>query len=125
VYIVTKNTTKGVMELENNEKIRDLIKLLNMNQDHLCYELTSLAAKINNFLDDRTRMLSGLLLSVMYDSLMEENTNESFEIDVNKPVEMGRYKIAGIDADETVETDTVDVLDKAGLAFDESHFALV
>jgi hypothetical protein len=125
VYIVTKNTTKGVMELENNEKIRDLIKLLNMNQDHLCYELTSLAAKINNFLDDRTRMLSGLLLSVMYDSLMEENTNESVEIDVNKPVEMGRYKIAGIDADETVETDTVDVLDKAGLAFDESHFALV
>jgi hypothetical protein len=125
VYIVTKNTTKGVMELENNEKIRDLIKLLNMNQDHLCYELTSLAAKINNFLDDRTRMLSGLLLSVMYDSLMEENANESVEIDVNKPVEMGRYKIAGIDADETVETDTVDVLDKAGLAFDESHFALV
>ena len=116
---------KGVMELENNEKIRDLIKLLNMNQDHLCYELISLAAKINNFLDDRTRMLSGLLLSVMYDSLMEENTNESVEIDVNKPVEMGRYKIAGIDADETVETDTVDVLDKAGLAFDESHFALV
>jgi len=125
VYIVTKNTTKGVMELENNEKIRDLIKLLNMNQDHLCYELTSLAAKINNFLDDRTRMLSGLLLSVMYDSLMEENTNESFEIDVNKPVEMGLHETAGIGADETVEIDAVDVLDKAGLAFDASHFALV
>lgn len=125
MYIVTKNTTKGVMELENNEKIRDLIKLLNMNQDHLCYELTSLAAKINNFLDDRTRMLSGLLLSVMYDSLMEENTNESFEIDVNKPVEMGLHETAGIGADETVEIDAVDVLDKAGLAFDASHFALV
>jgi hypothetical protein len=113
------------MKLENNEKIRDLIKLLNMNQDHLCYELTSLAAKINNFLDDRTRMLSGQLLSVMYDSLMEENSNESVEIAFNKSVEMGLYEIGGIDADETVETDTDDVLDKAGFTFDESHFALV
>ena len=116
---------KGVMELENNEKIRDLIKLLNMNQDHLCYELTSLAAKINNFLDDRTRMLSGLLLSVMYDSLMEENTNESVEIDVNKPVEKSLHETAGIGVDDTVETDAVDVFDKAGFTLDESHFALV
>ena len=125
MYIVKKNNTKGVMKLENNEKIRDLMKLLNMNQDHLCYELTSLAAKINNFLDDRTRMLSGQLLSVMYDSLMEENTDELVEIDVIKSVEMGLHDTAGIGADETVETDTDDVLDKTGFTFDESHFALV
>jgi hypothetical protein len=59
--------------MDSTEKIRDMIKLLKMNDDHFHYELTSLAAKVNNFLDDRNRMLSGQLLSVMYDSLTQHN----------------------------------------------------
>jgi len=59
--------------VDSTEKIRDMLKLLKMNDDHFHYELTSLAAKVNNFLDDRTRTLSGRLLSVMYDSLMQQN----------------------------------------------------
>ena len=53
------------------EKIRDMMKLLNMNEEHFHYELSSLAVKINNFLDDRTRFLSGQLMSVMYDCLTQ------------------------------------------------------
>ena len=59
--------------MDSTDKIRDMIKLLKMNEEHFSYELTSLAAKVNNFLDDRTRMLSGQLISVMYDSLTERN----------------------------------------------------
>jgi hypothetical protein len=61
------------MNMESTEKIRDMMKLLKMNEEHFQYELTSLAAKVNNFLDDRTRMLSGQLISVMYDSLTQQN----------------------------------------------------
>ncbi|OGN89171.1 MAG: hypothetical protein A2158_00280 [Chloroflexi bacterium RBG_13_46_14] len=87
--------------MDSTDKIRDLITLLVMNQDHLCYELTSLANKVNNFLSDREMMLSGQLLSVMYDILMEQNANET---------------------DESVARD---ILDKAGRSFDDSRFALV
>jgi hypothetical protein len=59
--------------MDSTEKIRDMLKLLKMNDDHFHHELTSLAAKVNNFLDDRTRTLSGRLISVMYNSLMEQN----------------------------------------------------
>jgi hypothetical protein len=59
--------------MNSNEKIRDMIKLLNMNEEHFQYELISLAAKVNNFLDDRTRFLSGQLISVIYDSLTQQN----------------------------------------------------
>ena len=59
--------------MDSTEKIRDMIKLLKMNDEHFNYELNSLAAKVNNFLDDRTRLLSGQLLSVMYDSLSEHS----------------------------------------------------
>ena len=59
--------------MDSTEKIRDMIKLLKMNEEHFNYELTSLAAKVNNFLDDRTRTLSGRLISVMYDSLTQQN----------------------------------------------------
>ena len=59
--------------MDSTEKIRDMIKLLKMNDEHFNYELNSLAAKVNNFLDDRTRLLSGQLLSVMYDSLTEHS----------------------------------------------------
>ncbi|MBN2075975.1 MAG: hypothetical protein JW762_10535 [Dehalococcoidales bacterium] len=57
--------------MDSTEKIRDMLKLLKMNDDHFHYELASLAAKVNNFLDDRNRMLSGQLISVMYDSLTQ------------------------------------------------------
>jgi len=50
-----------------------MINLLKMNEDHFHYELSSLAVKVNNFLDDRTRFLSGQLISVMYDSLTQQN----------------------------------------------------
>jgi len=63
--------------LESTQKIRDLMKLLAMNEDHLSYELISLSAKVNNFLGDREMMLSGQLLSVMYDVLTEQNENET------------------------------------------------
>ena len=59
--------------MDSTEKVRDMIKLLKMNEEHFDYELTSLAAKVNNFLDDRTRFLSGQLISVMYDSLTQQN----------------------------------------------------
>ena len=111
--------------METTEKIRDLIKLLSMNQDHLCYELTSLTSKVNNFLDDRTRMLSGQLLSVMYESLMEENANESVEIGVHETIEIETHESAEIDAHETIEIETNDVLGEASPRFDDSRFALV
>lgn len=111
--------------MKNNEKIRDLLKLLNMNQDHLCYELTSLAAKINNFLDDSNRTLSGQLLSVMYDSLMEENASESVEINIGNFIETEVNETLEIEAGEIVEKDAEELLDRTGLAFDESRFALV
>ena len=59
--------------MNSTDKIRDMIKLLNMNEEHFQYELNSLAAKVNNFLDDRNRFLSGQLISVMYDSLTQQN----------------------------------------------------
>ena len=68
--------------MDSTEKIRDLMMLLTMNEDQLCYELTSLDAKVNNFLDDRERLLSGQLLSVMYTILTEQNVDETIEIGV-------------------------------------------
>jgi hypothetical protein len=59
--------------MDSTEKIRDMMKLLKMNEEYFQYELTSLAAKVNNFLDDRTRILSGQLITVMYDSLTQQN----------------------------------------------------
>ena len=59
--------------MDSTAKIRDMMKLLKMNEDQFNYELSSLAVKVNNFLDDRTRSLSGQLISVMYDSLTQQN----------------------------------------------------
>jgi len=42
------------------------VKLLKMNEEHFHYELTSLDARVDNFLGDRTRMLYGQMISVMY-----------------------------------------------------------
>ena len=111
--------------MESTDKIRDLIKLLDMNQDHLCYEWTSLTAKINNFLDDRTRMLSGQLLSVMYDSLMEEKVKDAVAINVNRSVELDANEIIVNDVNVTAEFDANDVLEIINSRFDDSRLAFV
>jgi hypothetical protein len=86
--------------MDSTEKIRDLMMLLTMNEEHLCYELTSLDAKVNNFLDDRERSLSGQLLSVMYTILTEQNVNEM------------------------VDTGVYDLPEKTNPCFDHRHLAL-
>lgn len=86
--------------MDSTEKIKDLMMLFTMNEEQLCYELTSLDAKVNNFLDDRERSLSGQMLSVMYTILTEQNNNE------------------------TVETGVDDVPEKANPCFDHHHLAL-
>jgi len=69
--------------MNSREKIKGMLTLLELNDDQLCYEMTSLAVKINNFLDDRSRLLSGQWLSVMYESLIEENESEIVEIETD------------------------------------------
>ena len=59
--------------MENTEKIKDMLKLLTMNEDHFHHELASLAAKVNNLLDSRTMKMSRQLLSVMFDSPARQN----------------------------------------------------
>ena len=39
--------------MESTEKIRDLMMLLTMNEDHLRYELTSLSTKVKNRMKKR------------------------------------------------------------------------
>jgi hypothetical protein len=73
IEFITINIKEGRIKMNSTEKIKDMIKLLNMNEEYFQYELTSLAAKVNNFLDDRTRFLSGQLISVMYDTLTQQN----------------------------------------------------
>jgi hypothetical protein len=73
IEYITINNKKGRAKMNSTEKIKDMIKLLNMNEEYFQYELTILAAKVNNFLDDRTRFLSGQLISVMYDTLTRQN----------------------------------------------------
>jgi len=73
IEYITLSNKKGRITMNSTEKIKDMIKLLNMNEEYFQYELTSLAAKVNNFLDDRTRFLSGQLISVMYDTLTRQN----------------------------------------------------
>ena len=63
--------------MNSTEKITGMLQLLEMNNDFLGYELTSLGTKIDNFLDDRSRLLSAQWLSVMYVSLTEENVNDT------------------------------------------------
>lgn len=63
------------------EKITGMLQLLEMNNDFLGYELNSLGTKIDNFLDDRSRLLSAQWLSVMYVSLTEENVNDTVELE--------------------------------------------
>jgi translation elongation factor EF-4 len=135
--------------MDKIEKIKGMLTLLELNDDQYCYEMTSLAAKINNFLDDRSRLLSGQWISVMYVSLTEENDNEAVELiskksiesnehktitsDINdvvegdavKYVEIDAHETTGINASETVETDTYAVSDEVRPAIYDDRFALV
>ena len=70
--------------MSKTEKIAGMIQLLEMNDDLLCYEMTSLAKKIDNFLEDRNRQLSGKWLDVMYLSLAGEDNNETADIDAEE-----------------------------------------
>jgi len=70
--------------MDKKEKIIGMLRLLDMNDDLLRYEFTSLGMKINNFLDDRSRLLSGQWLDVMYVSLTDEGSNETVEIDTDE-----------------------------------------
>ena len=111
--------------MEKSEKIKGMLTLLELNDDQFCYEMTSLATKIDNFLDDRSRLLSGQWLSVMYKSLTEENDSEVIEIITIKPEEISPYEILGEDADDSVETDINDILDVTSPFVDDNRFALV
>ena len=98
--------------MDRSEKIKGMLTLLELNDDQFGYEMTSLAVKINNFLDDRSRLLSGQWLSVIYKSLTEENDSESSEILAKVPVEIKKLENVEIPANvpdvienhETVET---------------------
>ena len=111
--------------MNRTEKIVGMLTLLELNDDQFCYEMTSLGNKINNFLDDQSRLISAQWLSVMYKSLTEENDSETVEINSHKPVEIDPYETVGIDPNETGETDANDVFDESSLIFNDSSFALV
>ena len=135
--------------MDKIEKIKGMLTLLELNDDQYCYEMTSLAAKINNFLDDRSRLLSGQWISVMYLSLTEGSDNEAAELISKKSVESNENKtitsdindvveedaviyiekdaheIIEINDSETVETDAHDVSDEARPTIYDDRFALV
>ena len=111
--------------MDRTEKIVGMLTLLELNDDQFCYEMTSLGNKMNNFLDDQSRLISAQWLSVMYKSLTEENDSETVEINAYKPVRLDAYETVGIDADETGETDANDVFDKSGPSFNDRRFTLV
>ena len=111
--------------MNRTEKIVGMLTLLELNDDQFCYEMTSLVNKINNFLDDQSRLISAQWLSVMYKSLTEENDSETVEINAHKPVEIEPYEIAGIGANETAETYINDVFDESSFNFNDRSFALV
>lgn len=111
--------------MDRTEKILGMLTLLELNDDQFCYEMTSLGNKINNFLDDQSRLISAQWLSVMYKSLTEENESETVEIITNKPFEVDVYETVGKDTDETCEIDANDVFDKSSLGFSDRRFTLV
>ena len=103
--------------MSKTEKIKGMLQLLEMNDDLLCYELTSLATKINNFLEDRSRLLSGQWLSVMYVSLSGEDDDEDFEMVANQNVQ--------IDTKEPTMTEDDDNLIEVIRGVEERPFSLV
>ena len=127
--------------MDRSEKIKGMLTLLELNDDQFGYEMTSLAVKINNFLDDRSRLLSGQWLSVIYKSLTEENDSESgetyakipaeiynyanVETFTKTPVEVEKLETVETDAEEAIESEEINIYESICPSFDESHFALV
>ena len=127
--------------MDRSEKIKGMLTLLELNDDQFSYEMTSLAVKINNFLDDRSRLLSGQWLSVIYKSLTEENDSESgetyakipaeiynyanVETFAKTPIEIEKLETVETDAEEAIEPEETDVFASISPSFDESPFALV
>jgi hypothetical protein len=127
--------------MDRSEKIKGMLTLLELNDDQFGYEMTSLAVKINNFLDDRSRLLSGQWLSVIYQSLTEENDSESVETYTKipaeiynyatvetfakTPVEIEKLETVETDTEETIEIEDIDLLESIIPSFDDSPFALV
>jgi hypothetical protein len=111
--------------MDRTEKIMGMLTLLELNNDQFSYEMTSLAVKINNFLDDRSRLLSGQWLSVMYKSLTEENDIDTAEIDIKLPVETGQYENVEIGADRISEIDDFSIFYDISHTVHDSRFALV
>ena len=56
--------------MDSKEKIGDMISIVEKNHEYVNNELTDLSAKVNSFLDDTTKMVSGELLFNMYIGLM-------------------------------------------------------
>ena len=114
--------------MNRSEKIMGMLTLLELNDDQFCYEMTSLAAKINNFLDDRSRLFSGQWLSVLYTSLTEEteeNENEVVNRNAIRPVKINLRETFGTDINEAVKRDVSTVLEKAVPGSVDRRFALV
>lgn len=111
--------------MDRTEKILGMLTLLELNDDQFCYEMTSLAKKFNNFLDDQSRLTSAQWLSVMYKSLTEENDTETVEIHTNKPVGIDAYETVRRDVNKPGKTDDINVFNESSLRFNDSRFILV
>ena len=126
--------------MDKKEKILGMLQLLDLNDDLFRYEMTSLAKKINNFLDDRSRLLSGKWLDVMYVSLTDESADEkveigvsnildkvSFDLDDNPVVDFQDEYINEIndrDSADTVKIDTIDELIEAYTSSEDNRCAI-
>ena len=102
--------------MNNTQKIMGMLQLLEMNDDLFRYEMTSLGTKINNFFEDRSRLLSGQWLNVMYVSLAGENANESVEMHVNEAVATHFNESFVIDGDDDVLVDACRIVDNSPFA---------
>ena len=85
--------------MNKKEKVIGMLQLLEMNDDLFCYEMTSLANKINNFLDDRSRSISGQWLDVMYVSLTDTVADATAEIDADHVLVVEQARDGGIGFD--------------------------
>ncbi|UCD09456.1 MAG: hypothetical protein JSU79_02095 [Dehalococcoidales bacterium] len=145
-----KHNRERVNGMDRNDRIRGMFTLLELNSDQFSYDMCSLAKKINNFFDDQSRLVSAQWLSVIYQSLAEENDNGIIEIITNNSIDNDIYKNnnnKGADEfnevafPESVEISTikkaereiienfgigaVDIPDKESLHVDDDRFAIV
>ena len=126
--------------MDKKEKILGMLQLLDLNDDLFRYEMTSLAKKINNFLDDRSRLLSGKWLDVMYVSLTDESADEKVEIGVSNILDKVGFdlddnpvvdfqdeyinEINDRDSADTVKIDTIDELIEAYTSSEDNRCAI-